>query len=92
MAKQRINQFDIPRILHQIGINCYGINTFNQIIGDTKTGWIGFKTYRISVEQRDLILARLPQAKMFVSQAEYAPEIVKSLIAFPRKTQLFQIV
>lgn len=87
MAKRRIAQYELPRLLSNLGFTYYNSGTLQHMLSKKKTHifFEGDCNKGISIKS---VLAHFPESELMTKRSEYAPENVKRVIAFPIKTVL----
>lgn len=86
--KTRITQGELPAILYGLDVNFYEQRYFFSNDGKMR---LGFFCDKLTDVLKAKLAAIFPQASIFNSSPEYAPEIKRSVIIFPRKTQLYMM-
>lgn len=85
MKKKRIAQYKLPHILLEMKLDYL---TFYEKKIEGKGYWLFKLRKKIGQEEKDRIKQALPEVIFFTAQAQYAPELKRSILAFPKKTQL----
>lgn len=91
MSKRRpIAQYEIPALLSNLGFTYYNSGTLTRQVTGEKTHifFEGDCNKGVSIKT---VLKHFPEAELMTKRSEYAPEHVKRIIAFPKKTKLHYI-
>lgn len=90
MAKRRIAQYEIPRLLSNLGFTYYNYGNMHNMLTKKKTHifFEGDCNRGINIKS---VLEHFPESELMTKKSEYAPENVKRVITFPIKTVLHYV-